>query len=80
MKLAVALLLACGDVMAQPAAVAPTFDVASVKALPPTEIHGGDFHVTPTSVSFDRFPLGFMIRWAYGLHPYQPKSGSLRSV
>jgi len=54
---------------AQPSA-SPSFDVASVKALP-TELHGGDFQVTPTSISFDRYPMGFMIRWAYGLHPYQ---------
>ena len=53
---------------AQPLA-SPAFDVASVKAS--DELHGGDFHVTPTSVSFDRFPLGFIIRWAYGLHQYQ---------
>jgi uncharacterized protein (TIGR03435 family) len=61
------LLLAQGSALAQPT---PSFDVAYVKALP-AELHGGDFQVTPTSVSFDRFPLGFMIRWAYGLHPYQ---------
>jgi uncharacterized protein (TIGR03435 family) len=47
-----------------------SFDVVSAKALP-NELHGGDFQVTPTSISFDRYPLGFMIRWAYGLHPYQ---------
>ena len=55
--------------LAQPAAPL-NFDVASVKALP-LERHGGDFQVTPTSVSFHGYPLGFMIRWAYGLHPYQ---------
>lgn len=48
----------------------PSFDVASVKALPPAA-HGGDFQVTPAGVSFQGYPLGFMIRWAYGLHPYQ---------
>jgi uncharacterized protein (TIGR03435 family) len=62
-------MLAQASAPAQPSAP-PSFDVASVKALP-TELHGGDFQVTPTSISFDRYPLGFMIRWAYGLHPYQ---------
>lgn len=62
-------MLAHASAPAQPSAP-PSFDVASVKALP-AELHGGDFQVTPTSISFDRYPLGFMIRWAYGLHPYQ---------
>ena len=61
--------LALASALAQTAAP-PSFDVAYVKALP-QELHGGDFKVTPTSVSFDGYPLGFMIRWAYGLHPYQ---------
>jgi uncharacterized protein (TIGR03435 family) len=62
-------MLAQAGAAAQPSAP-PGFDVASVKALP-TELRGGDFQVTPTSVSFHNYPLGFMIRWAYGLHPYQ---------
>jgi uncharacterized protein (TIGR03435 family) len=61
--------LALASALAQSASPL-TFDVAYVKALP-QEPHGGDFKVTPTSVSFDGYPLGFMIRWAYGLHPYQ---------
>jgi uncharacterized protein (TIGR03435 family) len=63
------LLLSPAAALAQPAPPLH-FDVASVKALP-TELHGGGFHVTPTSISFDGYPLGFIIRWAYGLHPYQ---------
>jgi uncharacterized protein (TIGR03435 family) len=47
-----------------------SFGVASVKALPPAA-HGGDFQVTQAGVSFQGYPLGFMIRWAYGFHPYQ---------
>jgi uncharacterized protein (TIGR03435 family) len=61
--------LALASALAQTAAP-PSFDVAYVKALP-QDLHGGDFKVTPTSVSFNGYPLGFMIRWAYGLHPYQ---------
>jgi len=49
---------------------APRCDVASVKALP-GELHGGSFDVTPIGVSFHGYPLGFLIRWAYGLHAYQ---------
>jgi uncharacterized protein (TIGR03435 family) len=56
--------------LAQPAAPL-SFDVASVKALPLGERHGGGFQVNPTSVSFHGYPLGFIIRWAYGLHSYQ---------
>jgi uncharacterized protein (TIGR03435 family) len=64
------LLLALAGAQAQPPDT-PSFDVASVKALPP-EPHGrGEFKVTPNSVSFPAYPLGFMIRWAYGLHIYQ---------
>jgi uncharacterized protein (TIGR03435 family) len=51
-------------------AQAPRFDVASVKAMP-GEMHGGSFDVTPIGVSFHGYPLGFLIRWAYGLHAYQ---------
>jgi uncharacterized protein (TIGR03435 family) len=69
-KTATILLLALANALAQTAAPL-NFDVASVKALSPAELHGGDFQVTPTSVSFHGYPLGFMIRWAYGLHPHQ---------
>ncbi|HEX3745583.1 MAG TPA: TIGR03435 family protein [Bryobacteraceae bacterium] len=48
----------------------PAFDVASVKALPPAA-RGGGFQVTPDGVFFHGYPLGFIIRWAYGLHAYQ---------
>lgn len=61
-----ALLFAAGAATAQ----APRFDVASVKALP-GELHGGGFDVTPAGVAFHGYPLGFLIRWAYGLHAYQ---------
>jgi uncharacterized protein (TIGR03435 family) len=61
--------LALASALAQPA-TPPSFDVASVKVLPPGT-HGGEFQVTPSGVSFPGYPLGFMIRWAYGLHPYQ---------
>lgn len=64
------LVLALANALAQPSDP-PSFEVASVKALPPTDLHGADFKVTPTSVSFHDYPLGFMVRWAYGLHPYQ---------
>ena len=64
------LVLALANGLAQPGN-SPSFDVASVKALPPTVLHGGNFQVTPASISFHGYPLGFMIRWAYGLHPYQ---------
>jgi uncharacterized protein (TIGR03435 family) len=62
--------LVLASALAQPSAPL-NFDVASIKALPPGERPGGGFQVTPTSVSFHGYPLGFMIRWAYGLHPYQ---------
>ena len=65
MHRSVILLLAASIAVAQ-----PRFDVASVKALP-GELHGGSFDVTPSGVAFHGYPLGFMIRWAYGLHPYQ---------
>ncbi len=46
--------------------------MASVVALPPEARRGcGDFKVTPNSVHFPGCPLGFIIRWAYGLHIYQ---------
>lgn len=59
--------------LAASAAVAqePRFDVASVKALPGRPKPGGDIEVRPTGVRMSGFPLGAIIRWAYGLHPYQ---------
>ena len=48
----------------------PRFDVTSVKVLPgpPQAPSGVELH--PTGVRM-RFPLAAIIRWAYGLHPYQ---------
>jgi uncharacterized protein (TIGR03435 family) len=63
-------MLALAGALAQPATPL-TFDVASVKTVPRADLRGGGLHVTPTSVSFPGYPLGFIIRWAYGLHPYQ---------
>jgi len=56
-------------VFAQTAA-APAFEVASVKALAGAT-HGEGFDITPDGVNFRGSGLGFLIRWAYGLHPYQ---------
>lgn len=61
--------LVLAGAFAQPA-VPPRFDVASFKVLPPSA-PGGATHLTPSSVAFHGYPLGFLIRWAYGLHPYQ---------
>jgi uncharacterized protein (TIGR03435 family) len=61
-------------------AQAPRFDVASVKVWPagaPAQIPGdlGESGVkngiTPTGISFQGYPLGLLIRWAYGLHLFQ---------
>ena len=48
----------------------PRFDVASVKVLPGPPHAASDIEVNPTGVRM-RFPLAAIIRWAYGLHPYQ---------
>ena len=48
----------------------PAFDVASVKALV-GETHGAAFDITPNGVNFRSSALGFLIRWAYGMHQYQ---------
>ncbi len=48
----------------------PRFDVASVKVLPGRPQAPGGIEVHPTGVRM-RFPLAAIIRWAYGLHPYQ---------
>ncbi len=47
-----------------------TFDVASVKALAGAT-HGGPNTIAPDGVNFQGSSLGFLVRWAYGLHPYQ---------
>jgi uncharacterized protein (TIGR03435 family) len=60
-------LLAASAVYAQQ----PRFDVASVKALPgPSRVASG-IELRPTGIRMNGFPLGAVIRWAYGLHPYQ---------
>jgi uncharacterized protein (TIGR03435 family) len=64
-----ALALALGTLFAQTAAP-PAFVVASVKALAGAK-HGEAFEITPDGVNFRGSGLGFLIRWAYGLHPYQ---------
>ena len=48
----------------------PRFDVASVKVLPGRPQGPSGIEVQPTGVRM-RFPLAAIIRWAYGLHPYQ---------
>ena len=54
------------------AAQQPRFDVASIKALPERPpVAGGGILVRPTGIRMSGFPLGAIIRWAYGLHPYQ---------
>jgi uncharacterized protein (TIGR03435 family) len=47
-----------------------TFNVASVKALVGAT-HGGPNTITLDGVNFQGSSLGFLVRWAYGLHPYQ---------
>ena len=53
------------------AAQALRFDVASVRALPGHPQIAAGIEVHPVSVRMSGFPLGAIIRWAYGLHPYQ---------
>jgi uncharacterized protein (TIGR03435 family) len=48
----------------------PRFDVASVKVLPGPPQAASGIEVHPTGVRM-RLPLAAIIRWAYGLHPYQ---------
>ncbi len=48
----------------------PQFDVASAKALPRRPQGPSGVQVDPSGVRL-RFPLAAIIRWAYGLHPYQ---------
>jgi uncharacterized protein (TIGR03435 family) len=57
-------------ILAVTAACAQTFDVASVKALAGAT-HGGPDKVTADGVDFSGSSLGFLVRWAYGLHPNQ---------
>ena len=49
----------------------PRFDVGSVKALPENPKVDSGIQVHPTGIRMSGFPLGAIIRWAYGLHPYQ---------
>jgi uncharacterized protein (TIGR03435 family) len=59
-------LCACAAALAQP----PRFEVASVKRI--VGPSGGiRQETTPTSLSLRGVPLGYCIRWAYGLRPYQ---------
>jgi uncharacterized protein (TIGR03435 family) len=61
------LLLAASAATAQE----PRFDVASVRALPGRPQAASGIEVHPTGIRMSGFPLGAIIRWAYGLHPYQ---------
>ena len=45
--------------------------MASVKALPGPPKADSGIEVHPTGMRMSGFPLGAIIRWAYGLHPYQ---------
>jgi hypothetical protein len=57
-------------VFAQTVAAPPAFDVASVKRI--VGPSGGIKHETrPDSLSLLGVTLGYCIRWAYGLGPYQ---------
>jgi len=47
-----------------------TFEVAWLKALPGAT-HGGPHSIAPDGVNFQGSSLGFLVRWAYGLHPDQ---------
>jgi uncharacterized protein (TIGR03435 family) len=64
---AAVLLLATSAAIAQE----PRFDVASARALPSRPQAASGIVVHPTSIRMSGFPLGALIRWAYGLHPYQ---------
>ena len=49
----------------------PRFDVGSIKALPSNPKANSGIQVHPTGIRMSGFPMGAVIRWAYGLHPYQ---------
>jgi uncharacterized protein (TIGR03435 family) len=58
---------------------APSFDVASFKLMAgpcshtlPCAFGEDSVHATPTSFTCRGCPLGYLLRWAYGLHMYQP--------
>jgi uncharacterized protein (TIGR03435 family) len=71
MRLAAALLFACGGILAQPAVVAPTFDVASVKRLPAdAPRRGSTFQITPVSSTLHG-TLGNFIMWAWGYENFR---------
>jgi uncharacterized protein (TIGR03435 family) len=63
------LFLTAGRALAQ-AETRPSFDVASVKRMVGSS--GGIIRqeITPTSLSMHGVPLGYCLRWAYGLQPY----------
>ena len=71
MRLAAALLFACGGILAQAAVVAPTFDVASVKRLPADAPRRGSGHeTTPMGVTLHG-TLGNFIMWAWGYQNWE---------
>ena len=60
------LLFAASAAMAQE----QRFDVASVKAFSKPQ-GASAVEVRPNGIHFPGYPLAFIIRWAYGLHPFQ---------
>lgn len=62
----------CWSVAIPPSAIAqpPTFEVASVKRIVGATA-GIRQEITPTSLTLRGVPLGYCIRWAYGMRPYQ---------
>jgi uncharacterized protein (TIGR03435 family) len=71
MRLAVTLLLACGGITAQPAVVAPAFEVASFKRLPADAPRRGSVYgITPAGINF-HVTLGNCISWAWGYQNFQ---------
>jgi uncharacterized protein (TIGR03435 family) len=74
MRIAAAILLACGWLHAQPA-----FDVASFKRHPVGASHGGATkEVTPTRLTLHNATLGLCILWAYGYENYSVVGPSWR--
>jgi uncharacterized protein (TIGR03435 family) len=66
----------CYVAPAQPAA-GPSFSVASFKLLTgpcsaAAPCNFEEFHITPTGVEVHGCVLGYLVRWAYGLHIHQP--------
>jgi uncharacterized protein (TIGR03435 family) len=72
MRLGAAIWIACGCIFAQPAGVAPAFEVASVKRHPIGERHGGfKPEITPTRLTLHNASLGNCIYTAYGYENFR---------